>query len=138
MAPWVRDPHAGGIKIPKAVQERTQQRILDYAAANYAGKYNRLNIRFRSQFCYVDAYVEPQMPSDFPPPGFPETREECMERMRNEPIHLCRLRYFGDENSWTFAFYTYSNEKYEPCVLDNGTFYGTPEEAFKSAAVYLQ
>ncbi len=138
MAPWVKDPHSGGIKVPKAAQERTKQRILDYAEAHYTGKYNRLDIRFRSQFCYIDAYVEPVLAPDFPPPDFPETREECLERMRNNPIHLCRLRYFGDEDSWSFAFYTYSNEKYEPCFLDNGTFYGTPEEAFKSAAVYLE
>lgn len=138
MAPWAHDPHSGGIKVPKAVQERTKQRILDYAEAHYAGKYNRLNIRFRSQFCYIDAYVEPVLAPDFPPPDFPETREECLERMRNNPIHLCRLRYFGDEDSWSFAFYTYSNEKYEPCFFGNGTFYGTPEEAFKSAAVYLE
>jgi hypothetical protein len=36
------------------------------------------------------------------------------------------------------AFYTYSNEKYEPCLFNNGTFEGTPEEAFDTAAVYLQ
>jgi hypothetical protein len=101
MATWVRDPHSGGIKVPKAVQERTKQRILDYAEAHYAGKYNRLDIRFRSQFCYIDAYVEPELAPDFPPPDFPETREECLERMRNNPIHLCRLRYFGDEDSWS-------------------------------------
>jgi len=35
------------------------------------------------------------------------------------------------------AFYTYSNEKYEPCVFINGSFHGTPEEAFETAAVYL-
>lgn len=138
MAPWVHDPHSGGIKVPKTVQERTKQRILKYAEAHYAGKYNRLDIRFRSQFCYIDAYVEPVLAPDFPPPDFPETREECLERMRNNPLHLCRLRFFGDEDAWSFAFYTYSNEKYEPCFFSNGTFYGTPEEAFKSAAVYLE
>ena len=78
------------------------------------------------------------MADDFPPPGFPETREEYIERLSNNPIHLCRLRYFGNEESWSFAFYTYSNEKYEPCVLNNGSFYGTPEEAFEAASVYLQ
>jgi len=36
------------------------------------------------------------------------------------------------------AFYTYSNEKYEPCFFNNGTFQGTPEESFDTAAVYLQ
>jgi hypothetical protein len=138
MPRWVRDPHAGGVKIPKRVQESTKQRILAYAEAQYAGKYTRLDIRFRAQFCYIDAYTEPFVADDFPPPGFPESRETYLERMRNIPKHLCRLRYFGDEDSWTFAFYTYSHEKYEPCFFDNGTFYGTPEEAFESAAVYLE
>jgi hypothetical protein len=138
MPTWVRDPHSGGVKIPKRVQESTKQRILAYAKEHYAGKYTRLDIRFRSQFCYIDAYTEPNVPDDFPPPGFPESRETYLERMRNIPTHLCRLRYFGDEESWTFAFYTYSHEKYEPCIFDNGTFYGTPEEAFQSAAVYLE
>ncbi|MGD1928514.1 MAG: hypothetical protein ACFB12_06365 [Leptolyngbyaceae cyanobacterium] len=138
MAPWVKDPHGGGTKVPKAAQERIRQRILQYAEVHYAGKYNRLDVRFRSQFCYIDAYVEPNLPANFPPPNFPETREECLERMRNEPLHLCRLRYFGDADSWSFAFYTYSNEKYEPCMFRNGTFYGTPEEAFQASAMYLE
>jgi hypothetical protein len=120
------------------VQERIAQRILAYAETHYAGKYTRLDIRFRGHFCYIDAYTEPVVSDDFPPPGFAESREEYIARMRGIPKHLCRLRYFGDEDSWTFAFYTYSHEKYEPCVFDNGTFYGTPEEAFETAAVYLQ
>lgn len=59
------------------------------------------------------------------------------ERLRNTPIHLCRLRYFGDENRWTLAFYTYSQEKYEPSVFNSGSFDGTPEEAFEICAVFL-
>ena len=35
------------------------------------------------------------------------------------------------------AFYTYSHEKYEPCVFHNGGWHGTPEEAFDTSAVYL-
>ena len=116
MLTWVRDPHA-----EKGIQERTTQRILAYAEAHYAGTYTRLNIRFRSQFCYIDAYTEPAVSHDFPPPDFPETREAYIARMRSIPTHLCRLRYFGDEEGWTFSFYTYSHEQYEPCVLDNGT-----------------
>ena len=138
MRRWVSDAHSGGLKIPKKIQEHTKQRILAYAEANYSGQYTRLDIRFRSQFCYIDAYVEPYVADDFPPPGFPETREEYIERLSNNPIHLCRLRYFGNGDSWSFAFYAYSNVKYEPCVLNNGSFYGTPEEAFEAASVYLQ
>jgi len=28
-------------------------------------------------------------------------------------------------------------KKYEPCFFDNGTWHGTPEEAFDASAVYL-
>jgi hypothetical protein len=31
----------------------------------------------------------------------------------------------------------YSNEKYSPCDFKNGTFFGTPEEAFEASALYL-
>ena len=67
-----------------------------------------------------------------------ETREEMLERLRATPLHLCRLRYFGDENRWGFAFYTYSNERYELCVFPDGDFYGTPEDALEASSIYLQ
>ena len=47
-----------------------------------------------------------------------------MERLRNTPTHLWRLRYFGGDD-WGFAFYTYSNEKYELAVFPDGSFIGT-------------
>jgi hypothetical protein len=138
MAPWVYDPHSGGVKIPKRVQQRTRQRILVYAEQHYAGKYTRLDVRFRGQFCYIDAYTEPHVPPDFPPPNWPESREEHLERLRNTPTHMCRLRYFGDEDRWSMAFYTYSHETYEPCFFNTESDHGTPEDAFETAAVYLQ
>ena len=48
MMRWVYDPHSGGTKIPPAVQERTARRILAYAEAHYAGKYTRIDVRFRN------------------------------------------------------------------------------------------
>ncbi len=135
---WVYDPHSGGVKIPEAVRERTRSRILAHAEKHYAGKYTRIDVRFHGQLCYIDAYTEPCVSPDFDPAVFGESREEYIERLRNTPTHLCRLRYFGDENRWSMAFYTYSHEKYEPSVFDNGTFHGTPEEGFDTAAVYLQ
>jgi hypothetical protein len=108
-----------------------------YAEKYYAGKYKRIDVRFKAQFCYIDAYIEPYIPDNFDPSRFRETREEFYERVSNIPTHLCRLRYKGDEEKWTMAFYTYSNEKYEISVFNNGTFFGTPEEAFQTSAVYL-
>ncbi len=135
---WVYDPHSGGVKIPQAMRDRTQNRILAYAEKHYAGKYTRIDVRFHGHLCYIDAYTEPYVPLDFDPSVFGESREEYIERRRNNPFHLCRLRYFGNEDRWSMAFYTYRHDKYEPCVFDNGTFHGTPEEAFETSAVYLQ
>jgi hypothetical protein len=136
--PWVYDPHSGGVKIPPAVRERTEQRIQKYAEKHYAGRYVRLDIRFRGALCYMDAYTEPQEPSPDLLRVTGETREQFLERVRSFPLHLCRLRYFGNEESWSMAFYTYSHERYEPCMFDNGTFHGTPEEAFEIGAAYLR
>jgi hypothetical protein len=61
-----------------------------------------------------------------------------LERLRNAPTHLYRLCYFGNEERWGFAFYTYSNEKYELSIFPSGDFFGSPEEAFETAVgVYL-
>jgi hypothetical protein len=135
---WVWSPDSGGVKIPERIKPRTEARIRRCAEEHFAGKYTRLEIRFRGQFCYIDAYTEPDVSPGWPPPDWPESREEYLERLRNMPTHLCRLRYFGDEERWGFAFYTYSNEKYETAILPSGDFQGTPEEAFDTAArVYL-
>jgi hypothetical protein len=133
---WVYNPHVGGVRIPPAVRERTEQRIREYADARYAGTFNRLDIRFRGALCYIDAYTEPEAPSRSLLRTLGETRAQYMEWRRRWPLHLCRLRYFA-ENRWSVAFYTYSNERYEPCTFDNGTFHGTPEEGFEVGAVYF-
>lgn len=136
---WVFDPDSGGVRIPEAVKRRTKERIERYAAEHLAGRYTRLDIRFRGHFCYIDAFTEPQpLGENWPPPTWPETREEYLDRLRETPTHLCRLRFFGDEEGWGFAFYTYSNERYELCIFPSGGFFGPPEEAFQAASVYLQ
>ena len=133
---WVFDPHSGGKKIPDNIKQNIHKRIEDYAAEHYAGLYTRLGIRFKGQFCYIDAYTEPQVSENWPLADWPETREEFIERLRNTPTHLCRLRYLGGEQ-WSLGFYTYSNAKYTPSVFDTGKFIGTPEEGFATSAVYL-
>ncbi len=131
---WVFDPDSGGVKIKEAVKKRTEKRIRDYAEAHLAGRHTRLEVRFRAQFCYVDAYTEPEPPGpNWPPPDWPESREEYLERLRNTPVHLFRLRYFDDER-WGLAFYSYANNKYELSVFPTGEFFGIPEVALQTAA----
>ncbi len=137
MRMWVYNPHAGGVKIPEAVRLRTEQRILAYANAHYAGKFTRLGIRFRGALCYIDAYTEPEEPSPEFLTAVGVTREEYIERRRQVPLHLCRLRHFS-EDRWSVAYYSYSRERYDPCCFDTGSEHGTPEEGFETAAMYLQ
>jgi hypothetical protein len=134
---WTFTPHLGGVKISPATQAEVIKRIIDHATKNYAGKFTRLNIKFKGALCYIDAYKEPVIEKGDPPKWMRVTREEYIENLGNTPTHLCRLRHF-DKNRWSVAFYTYSNEKYSPCVFPNGDWFGTPEEAFDIGAVYLQ
>ena len=134
---WVYTPHLGGRTIPAAVRERTERRILEHGQRRYAGTYARLGVRFRGALCYIDAFIEPDVPTRRQLQRLGETREEYLDRRRDLPIHLCRLRYFGNEDAWTLAFFTYSNERYSPCVFHSGSDHGTPEEALDVGAVYL-
>ncbi|SMC55193.1 hypothetical protein SAMN02746065_10468 [Desulfocicer vacuolatum DSM 3385] len=134
---YPQDPDNGGIQINDNIKSHVEKRIMKFAEANLAGKYTKLDIRFRDKFCYVDAYVEPEEPviKEWPP-DFPETREEHMERMRNTPIHLCRLRYFGNDDEWGLAFYSYAHNKYETSAFPNGKFFDTPEMAMEAAVEF--
>lgn len=117
MAPrdhWGFAPDSCGVRIPEPVKHRTEARLRRYAEEQFTGRYTRLEIRFRGHFCYVDTYAEPEpLGPTSPPPDWPETREEDQERVRTTPIHLCRLRYFGDEERWGLSSYAYSHERYE-------------------------
>ena len=134
----MRTPHAGGTTILATLRQETAWRIWAYAQKRYAGTFTRLGIRFHGALCYIDAYVEPEAPSRKLLRVLEETHDQYLDRMRAIPLHLCRLRYFGGAKTWSMAFYTYSNERYEPCTFSNGTFYGTPEEGFEVGAIYLR
>ena len=125
------------MKVPAQVRARTEARLRAHAGAHYAGKVARLSIRFHGQLCYVDVYQEPGEPSRSLLRALRETREQYLRRLRSTPLHLCRLRYFGNENGWSLAFYTYSSERYEPSVFQDGSAHGTPEAALDLAAGYL-
>jgi hypothetical protein len=133
--PWYYNPHTGGKKIPPAVQAATRDRVVRYANQHHAGRFVRIDVRFRGALCYIDAYTDPGELHGRPPTG--ETREQWIERLKNTPHHLCRIRYFGNPDRWSFAFYTYAHEKYEPSFLLTGEDHGTPEEAFETCANFL-
>ena len=133
---WVFDPHSGGRPIPGATQDMLRQRILDHAQKHYAGKFTRIDVRFHGVLCYIDAYKEPPPDSEQLAKRCHVPQEEYIEGYRNTPTHLVSLRHF-DLGRWSLAFYTYSNERYEPCVYPHGSWFGTVEQAFDVGAVHL-
>jgi hypothetical protein len=110
--PWVLDPHSGGVKIPSALFDSLIARAAAYQAAHFSQSKSQLKLRFKNQFCYLDAL------------------EDC------NMSPLGRLRYFNSE-SWSVAFFTYSNERYQPCSLSNGEWFGSFEKAIDVCSVYL-
>jgi hypothetical protein len=117
MASWVYNPHrAASRSLPQFVSELSEE-FEPTPKPITTGRFSRLDIRFRGALCYIDAYIE----------AHPDV-----------PLHLWRLRYVRNEEAWSMAFYTYSHEKYEPCMFGNGNFHGTPEEGFEIAAIYLK
>jgi hypothetical protein len=133
---WTFNPQAGGRKVSRATQDAVKRCTLEHAVRNYSGKYHRIEIRFRGALCYIDAFKEPDVGRGNPTVSFGESREQFIDRLRNTPVHLCRLRHV-DTDRWTLAFYTYGRERYEPCVFPNGEWFGTPEEGFDVDAQYL-
>ena len=113
MKVWCIDPQSGGTKIPPD----NYHLILAQAAAHEEKQAwypeFKLKLRFKGQFCYLDAFEEGE-----------------------EPFPIGRLRYFHD-NKWTLAFYTYSNERYEPCIYPSGQWEGTIEEALRVCEPFI-
>ena len=112
---WVYDPQSGGEKISPLLQEQVHERLRRHAAKIVPGKEGWLRVRFHGQFCYVDAQV----------PGVAGV------------THLCRLRHLGKPDCWSLAFYTYSHERYEPCLFQSGRWEGTLEEGLDIGAMYI-
>ena len=110
---WYYNPQSGGNKIPLTLYDKIRKQAHAYEKTRPWYPKSSLTLRFKSQFCYVDAAKEGET-----------------------PYPLGRLRYFSDE-SWSLAFYTYSNERYEPCLLPTGEWCGSLEQAIAVCEVYL-
>jgi len=119
------------VRIPEDVRAALAARLARHAARRWKGRCRGVFVTFRGAFAYVDAY-----PAEEDDPTL--TKEE-KARLDATPTHLCRLEYAGRRDLWGFAFYMYSDSRYERNVLPNGSWAGTPEECFDCAAmVYLQ
>lgn len=112
--PWVYDPHSGGVKIPPENYWDINKEIDDYARTRPWYSKVKLKIRFKSQFCYID------------------TQADSDER----PFQLCRLRNLN--RGWSFALYTYSHERYEPCIFSNGEWTGSIHDILEICEPFIE
>ena len=113
---WVFDPHSGGVKIGPYRKAEVENRIFKYADQYLKNKCHRIEVRFRGALCYVVAWKTKSDGEEF---CFP----------------LCRLRHF-DKERWSIALFTWSNEKYEPCIFPSGEWFGNIEECLKLGATF--
>ena len=116
------------------MRRATKVAILDHGQRRFTGRYRELDVRFKAQFCYVDAYVEPAEPvADEESVDAGGTRGEYLERVRSSALQLCRLRFLAPDR-WSLAIYSYAQERYEASVFDDGGFVGRPQDGFDLAA----
>ncbi len=105
--------------IPEDLQKSLRERLEAHASKAWKGRYDRLEVSFRGRFAWVDAYLLDE-----------ETGEG-----EEVATHLCRLEYVGRPDRWGFAFYKYSEERYERSYLPSGAMGGTPEECLDTAGL---
>ena len=117
--------------IPKATQEQIAARLLYHVEKHWPGRVRKILLRFRGAYAYIAVLEAPR--------GEKASPQICRHVEEGEvPLQLCRLGYLGSVNRWEYAFYKYSDERYEPSIVLSGSFVATAEEAFEtSALVYL-
>lgn len=125
-------PQRRTASVPKSAQEALRACLEQHVRTHWSQRCRGIVVRFHGAFAYVDAFP---LDRQFMPGATPEEQA----RIEATATHLCRLGYLGRADLWAFAFFKYSDEKYEPSFLPSGEFSGTPEEAFDcSAQVYLR
>lgn len=101
-------------KIPDSTKSSLRQRLTTRARERWP-QIERVDLRFRAGFAYVDAVF---------PAG--------------EALRLCRLRYTGYANQWGFAIYRASHDDYEDSFLPTALPFGPAEDALDTACgLYL-
>jgi hypothetical protein len=72
------------------------------------------------------------------PHGDPQVQPGAVLTDEDEPLKLCRLTWRGSPDTWHFAIYEYSGDRYADSLLPGGGWTGTPEAALDCACgLYL-
>jgi hypothetical protein len=109
---WCFAPQTGGAKISPDKFQAIAAQVEAYEKKQAWHPRFKIKLRFKGQFCYLDASKEGE-----------------------EPFPIGRLRSF--DGLWSLAFYAYSSETYLPCTFSDGKDLGKIEDAINICAVYL-
>lgn len=128
--------HRPVVRIPEAERDYLRDRLVAYGQGlRWRESCGRVEVAIRGGYAYVEAWMRK-----------PVERPDVVEHFERSPypapwehsFKLMRLGYLGNRDDWLFGFYKYSDDRYEPSFLNDGTASGTPEAAFDIAAwVYL-
>jgi hypothetical protein len=130
--PYLYDAHRGGVLISDAICRRTEERLREFAHDRFGGRFREIGVWFRGQFCYVDLYRDSgPYPDGWSAEDSDESREQYRDRLAATPVHLLRLRYFGNPDRWSFAVFDYAIDDYGPATFPSGEAAGLPEEALE-------
>jgi hypothetical protein len=130
--PYLYDAHQGGAMISDAIGRRIEERLRQFAHERFPRRFRDLGVWFRGPVCYVDLFRDPgPSPEGWSSEGSDETREQYRDRLAASPVHLLRLRYFGNPDRWSFTIYNYATEDYEPATFASGEAAGLPEDALE-------
>jgi hypothetical protein len=89
---------------------------VDHHASRTHPDLQEITIRWRGGYGYLDAWA-----------GVGDENDE--------QIHLCRIEYLGDEDTWACAVYDPASDTYNDTRLATGQQAGSPTDAYDTAAI---
>ena len=134
--------------ISDEIKEEALECLNNHVEKEYIGRYSvkKLNAKFKGRYLYID-WIEGILEEKtdekvnslkmiFPNADISkELLEQCVKMTcrDSKPQKLCRIRYTGDFNYWTFEIYKYSDNWYD--TEEEFPFIGgTIEKCFDAAA----
>ena len=113
--------------IPETIRDDLRARLLRHTIRKWRQRIANILVRFHGRHAYVAATKRKKGDQN------PVTLDRYAPD-RVVPVELCRLGYRGHKDEWEYAFYKYSDERYEPSIMASGHFTATPEQCFDTAA----
>lgn len=108
-----------GAAVPEGVRENLEERLHRHLTRHWKGRWVA-QVKYKGRYVYLSA--RPTRGGD-----------------SSDEFQLCRLEWRGSPEAWGFAFFKYSDGRYEPSVLMDGSWAGPPEAALDCAGlVYLR